>query len=443
MPETVFIRRKHMLQYLKKPVAFIKKGCKYRYECIKISLIYLFLGMLWVYFTDRAAAFLSPDQEAFLIISTYKGWIYIIVTSLIGYLLVSRLLQKMERSEQENLYLSYHDILTGLCNRRYYEMEFKRLDMEKNLPISVVMADVDGLKIINDAFGYQFGDRILRRAADSILENCRPDDVIARWGSDEFILLLPNTTYEETKNIVRLIKEAFHRESNEIVRSSMSIGWSTKVSEGVEFAEVLKNAENDMYKHKMIQNSGFKGNLINAIISTLYVKNPREEAHSERVGEIAEKIGIALGLSDTAVSKLKVTGHLHDIGKIAVDEGILNKAGRLTESEREEIRRHPDVGYRILSASVEMTELADCILAHHERWDGRGYPRGLSGEEIPVESRIIALADSYDAMSSERPYRKALSEEVILFEIKRNAGYQFDPVIARIFVEKVLFKPWD
>lgn len=124
------------------------------------------------------------------------------------------------------------------------------------------------------------------------------------------------------------------------------------------------------------------------------------------------------------------------MGKLNIEEGILNKAGRLTEREEEEVRRHPDVGYRILCASGSLSELADCVLAHHERWDGKGYPRGISGEEIMLEARIIALADTYDAMSSERPYRKAMNEEVILHEIKRNAGYQFDPEIAQAFVEE-------
>jgi putative nucleotidyltransferase with HDIG domain len=223
----------------------------------------------------------------------------------------------------------------------------------------------------------------------------------------------------------------------------MSFGWDTKLLVDTGFAEIMKNAEDCMFKHKIIQNEGLRGNLINTIIKTLYEKNPREESHSKRVGEVAQKIGTAIGLSETETEKLKLIGHLHDIGKIAIEDGILNKAGQLSEREQEEIRRHPDVGYRILSATNEMLEFANCVLSHHERWDGKGYPRGLSGCEIPIEARIIALADSYDAMSSERPYRKALDEDVILYEIKRNAGYQFDPELTRIFVEKVLMKSWN
>ncbi|MEL7654632.1 MAG: diguanylate cyclase [Bacillota bacterium] len=433
-----------MLELLKDTVQLmLKKRYKYQYECMRITLVYLIIGILWVYFSDRIAYMIAPNEKIFLMINTYKGWIYVIVTAIVLYILISGLLKKVEQWEQENIYLSYFDVLTGLYNRRYYEMEVNRLDIENNLPISVIMADVNGLKMINDAFGHHLGDELLRKAADAIRSICRTNDVIARWGGDEFVILLPNTAYEEAEKVVGRIKDACCEESVNMVRVSMSLGWDTKTTMEMCIAEVLKNAEDEMYKFKIIQNEGLRGNIINTIVKTLYEKNPREEEHSERVGELAEKIGIAIGFSDIAVSKLKVIGHLHDIGKIAVEEGILNKSGRLTEQEQEEIKRHPDVGYRILSATSEMLELADCVLAHHERWDGKGYPRGLTGERIPLEARIIALADSYDAMSSERPYRKALDEEVILYEIKRNAGYQFDPELARAFVEKVMGKPWE
>lgn len=416
---------------------------KYQQECIRISLFYLVIGILWILFSDNLAFTISPNKSVFLMINTYKGTFYVIITSVILYMLLRSLLIKIEQSEKENLYLSYYDVLTGLYNRRYYEMEVRRLDAEKNLPISVIMADVNGLKMINDAFGHQLGDELLQKAANSIRSVCRPQDVLARWGGDEFVVLLPNTSYEEAGKIVNKITDLCCQENTDIVKVSLSLGWDTKVSMEVEFAEILKNAEDELYKHKIIQNQGLRGNLIKTITKTLYEKNPREEKHSERVGEVAQTIGAAIGFSENEIGKLKLIGYLHDIGKIAIEDEILNKAGCLTEKEQEEIRRHPEVGYRILSATSEMLDLADCVLAHHERWDGKGYPRGISGEQIPVEARIIALADSYDAMSSERPYRKALSEDVILYEIKRNAGLQFDPGIAKVFVEKVLGKPWN
>jgi len=343
-----------------------------------------------------------------------------------------------KKKEAENSYLSYHDALTGLYNRRFYEEEIKRLDTERNLPISIIIGDVNGLKIINDAFGHVKGDELLQKAAVAIQSACRADDIIARWGGDEFIILLPKTKTAEAEEIVGRIKDLYSNGHINSIRISISFGWDTKKSPDEDILKVIKSAEDLMYKHKIIKNESNRGNTITTIINTLHEKNPREEQHSQRVSELCQNIGEALGFSEIKVSKLKVVGLLHDIGKIAIEEGILNKPGKLSEEEWNEIKRHPDIGYRILSSSSEMLELADCILAHHERWDGKGYPKGLKGEAIPKIARIIALADSYDAMTSERAYRDALSEEEALVEIWKNAGTQFDPEIARIFVENVL-----
>ena len=431
-----------MPQYLRKSARLFKRY-NYKNECFKISFSYLLLGVLWICFFDKIIYFFSPDETYVLVASTYKGWIFVIVTSLILYFLIHGLLKRYEKLEEKNLYLSYTDALTGFYNRRYYEMEIKRINSEMELPISIILADVNGLKMINDAFGHKAGDDLLKKSAEVIRRSSRPNDIAARCGGDEFVILLPHTTFEEAGALADQIRDGCYQENVNHVPVSMSLGWATKISSSEELSEILKSAEDEMYKHKIIQNEGLRRNIINTIINALYEKNQGEEEHSRRVGEIAEKIGKAIGFSDMQVSRLKEIGQLHDIGNIGIEEGILNKTSCLTEREQKEIRRHPDIGYRILSASGQMLDMADCVLAHHERWDGQGYPRGLSGSAIPIDARIIALAESYDAMSSERPYRKALNEEVILYEIKKNAGRQFDPDIARAFVERVLGKPWN
>ena len=194
-----------------------------------------------------------------------------------------------------------------------------------------------------------------------------------------------------------------------------------------------------MYKNKIVEDQSNRDKSIKTIINTLHEKSLGEQ-HSKRSSEICRKIGESIRLSESEISKLEAVALLHDIGKIAINEGILNKPGKLKEQEWDEIRKHPEIGYRILNTSYEFSELADCILAHHERWDGRGYPQGLKGENIPLISRIIAIADSYDAMTSDRPYRKALSIERAVLEIIKNSGTQFDPEIAKLFIEKVLGK---
>jgi diguanylate cyclase (GGDEF)-like protein len=344
------------------------------------------------------------------------------------------------KREEEISYLSYYDRLTGLYNRRFYEVEIKRLDTERNLPISIIMGDVNRLKLINDAFGHDKGDELLQKAALAIKDACRTDDIVARWGGDEFVILLPKTNSIEAEEIVGRIKDLYSDEYVNAVRLSISFGWDTKKNTDEDILKVLKNAEDYMYKHKLLEYEGMRGNIIDTIIKTLHEKNPREEQHAKRVSTICQSIGKAMGFSEIEISKLKIVGLLHDIGKIAIEEGILNKPGRLTRYESDEIRRHPDIGYRILSSSHEMLELAEDILAHHERWDGTGYPKGLKGKAIPRIARIITLADSYDAMTSERPYRKTLSEQAVLMEIRKNSGKQFDPEIARVFIEKVLNK---
>ena len=348
-----------------------------------------------------------------------------------------------KKREDENHYLSYHDVLTGLYNRRFYEEEIKRLDTERNLPISMIIGDVNGLKLVNDAFGHYTGDELLKKAAEAIRSACRTEDIVARWGGDEFVILLPKTKIEDAEEIVKRIKKQYSNVLVNAIRISISFGWATKEKPNEDILKVLKSAEDGMYKHKVIENESMRGNTISTIINTLHEKNTREEQHSQRVSEICQLIGKAIGFSEIEVNRLKVVGLLHDIGKIAIEEGILNKPGKLSEREWSEIKRHPDIGYRILSSSSDMSELADCILAHHERWDGKGYPKGLKGEAIPRVSRIIALADSYDAMTSKRSYRKAMGVEQAIIEIRKNAGIQFDPEIAKIFVEKVLAKPWD
>ncbi len=349
---------------------------------------------------------------------------------------------KRKKADEEILYLSYHDKLTGLYNRRFCEKKIKKIDKGSNLPITIIVGDVNGLKLVNDAFGHDKGDELLEKAAEAIQKACREEDIAARWGGDEFVILMTRTSTQEAEFIIQKIKDIYSNEYVSALSVNISFGWKTKNSQKENILKVLKDAEDYMYKHKIIENEAMRGNAINTIINTLHEKNAREELHSKRVSEICQRIGQALGLSEIEIGKLKVAGLLHDIGKIGINESIFNKCGKLTKTEWNELKKHSEIGYRILSSTNEMIELAHGILSHHERWDGTGYPSGLKEENIPRLSRFITLADSYDAMISERPYRKALKEEQVLNEIRKNAGTQFDPQIARIFVEKVLFKTW-
>ncbi|MCR1973437.1 diguanylate cyclase [Clostridium sporogenes] len=347
-----------------------------------------------------------------------------------------------ERKEMENKleYLSYHDQLTGLYNRRFFEKELKRLDVGKNLPLTIVMADVNGLKLVNDSFGHAAGDELLEKVSEVIKKGCRSNDIIARLGGDEFVILLPKTDIYETEQIVKNINALALKETVSAVNISISFGYGTKKKEGEKIEEILKKAEDYMYKKKLFESPSMRGKTIGAIINTLHEKNKREEEHSHRVSMLCQDMGHALGLTESETEELKTIGLLHDIGKIAIEENILNKREELTEDEWQEIKRHPEIGYRILNTVNDMLEIAEYVLYHHERWDGKGYPKGLKGEEIPLQSRIITIVDAYDAMTSQRSYRNALQEEIAIEELKINSGTQFDPELVRIFIEKVLNK---
>jgi diguanylate cyclase (GGDEF)-like protein/PAS domain S-box-containing protein len=348
-----------------------------------------------------------------------------------------------KKMEQKLEYLSYRDQLTSLYNRRFFEEELNRLDVKRNFPLTIVMADVNGLKLINDSFGHAAGDELLKKVAEVVQKGCRADDIVSRVGGDEFVILLPKTDEYEAEQIVKRIKNLTLEETVGSIDISISFGWETKRIEEEKTHEILKKAEDHMYKKKLFEGPSMRGKTINAIINTLHEKNKREEQHSHRVSLLCKSFGKVLGLSEGEVQELKTVGLLHDIGKIAMEESILNKQGKLTDDEWQEMKRHPEIGYRILSTVNDMAEMGEYVLAHHERWDGTGYPKGLKGKEIPLQARIIAIVDAYDAMTSERAYRSALPEEVAIEELRRNAGTQFDPEITRIFIEKVLGKIHD
>ncbi|PKM77819.1 MAG: diguanylate cyclase [Firmicutes bacterium HGW-Firmicutes-15] len=336
------------------------------------------------------------------------------------------------RIAEDNIkYLSFHDKLTGLFNRAFFEEELKRLDNERHIPLSIIMGDVNGLKIINDAFGHYEGDKLLVSAAKILTDLCRQDDIVARWGGDEFIILLPSCDYEAASKIFERINKGNLNINEASIQASISLGMASKTSANMDVKNVIKEAEDNMYRNKLMESRSARSSFITSLEKTLWTRSHETEEHCQRMLKMAQKIGKIINLNGIEMNNLKLITRLHDIGKIAIPNSILNKPGELSAEEWELIKKHPEIGYRIALSSPELAPIAETILYHHEHWDGTGYPFGLKGENIPLISRIIALADAYDVMINGRTYKRALDKTEVWVEIERCSGTQFDPSLVK------------
>lgn len=347
--------------------------------------------------------------------------------------------RSLKQIQCRNEYLIYHDQLTNAYNRRYFEESLLRLDNEAHLPLVIAMFDVNGLKLTNDAFGHRMGDQLLCLVTNLLQNRCaHPESFVARIGGDEFVTVCPNACTAEIDQAVGDIYAAIHRERGRFPILSVSIGWDVKNSMDQKLSDVLQRAEEQMYHKKLTESQSMRHTTVQAIMKTLNEKNAREKIHSECVSIISTMIGEAMNLDYSTVREIETAGLLHDIGKISVDENILNKEGTLTDEEYEKIKKHPESSYQILKSIDAYAGMAEVALSHHERWDGAGYPRNLKGEEIPLVARIISVADAFEAMTANRSYRSAMPRTEALAELKRCAGTQFDLRIVEIFEEKVM-----
>lgn len=361
--------------------------------------------------------------------------------NIIGLIGVSRDITERKHREENIQYISYHDTLTGIFNRTYFDEARIAFDQPDQLPLSVIIGDVNGMKLINDAFGPMKGDKLLQEIANILNQSAREGDIVARIGGDEFSILMPHADGQAVKTVTdrirALCKEKRLEEFHEIY-FDIALGYATKSEPSDSLDKVMILAEDMMYRKKLLVQKSLHSDYLAYIKTTMFEKSNETEEHSERLARLAKKLGEAMGLSENELDELELVAMLHDIGKISVDKNILTKTGKLSDAEWQEIKKHPEVGYRIANSTSGLSHIAEYILCHHEYWDGSGYPLGLSGKSIPLLSRIITVVDAYDAMTQDRAYRKALPEDVAIQEILNQKGTQFDPEIAEIFVEKVL-----
>jgi diguanylate cyclase (GGDEF)-like protein/PAS domain S-box-containing protein len=341
-----------------------------------------------------------------------------------------------ERKQRETdlFYSSFHDKLTGLYNRAFFEEEIKRLDKPRQQPLSVIMADINGLKFANDAFGHEFGDSLLRNFAATLNLCLRKEDIVARWGGDEFILLLPKTQNSTAAQVCERIKTMSGSVCVGPLNLSVALGISTKEDPEKPIENIIKDAENMMYRNKLLDVKSNRSEAVSSLTKALHELDSETEGHEKRLLEMVKQMGGILDLMPQEIEELKLLSILHDIGKLGVSKDIISKTSRLSPDEWIEMKKHSEIGYRIAESTPGLAHISKYILSVHERWDGKGYPQGLKGNATPKLSRIIAIVDAYDVMVSGRPYKKPMTHNEAKEEIERCSGAQFDPLLAKMFI---------
>ena len=345
-------------------------------------------------------------------------------------------ISERKQREAEIRYLSDYDPLTGLQNRRRYEETRALTDTPENLPLSVIVADINWLKMTNDVFGHAAGDELIQKASDIFKKICRPGDTIARVGGDEFIILLPGTSAEDAANILSGIKTQVAGSRVAAIKCSISAGLATKNSIEQTLDEVMLDAESAMYKDKTLNRKSENRQMLDTLVEALHTKYPREKQHASSVSHLCAALGSALQLSSTELEKLKQTAALHDIGKIVLNESVIVK-DQLTEEEAAKKQQHPLYGYRILSLFDDTLDIAEYVYSHHEMWNGSGYPKGIRGEQIPLISRIISVAEAYDRIIHTQRLPIEDREQAAAQYLRDGTGTRFDPYIAETFIHMI------
>lgn len=346
-------------------------------------------------------------------------------------------ISERKQTEERLRFLSLYDSLTGLYNRASFKAIISQL-LHKNITtLGVIVCDIDGLKTINDAFGQDQGDALLKQVAELLKKAFVEGDIIARIGADEFALLLPDCDESKLLQISdRIYHEVALYNTDSSLVLSMSLGYAmNKLENNCDMEQLLKQAEDNMYREKLLHRQSARSAIVSTLLKALDERDFITGGHAERLQTMMEKLARCVGTPEHRMSSLVLLAQFHDIGKIGIPDAILNKPGCLTNNERKIMQQHCQIGYRIAKSSPALYDVADWILMHHEWWNGKGYPLGLSREQIPLECRILSIVDAYDAMTSDRPYRKAMSRQAAQEELKRWAGAQFDPVLTNIFID--------
>lgn len=325
-----------------------------------------------------------------------------------------------------------YDRLTGFFNKRSFYNQIPQWEDEKYWPVTVAVFNVNNLQMMNDSYGTEYGDQVMLALAAILKNSIGRENFIAKVDGGDIVAVFEAMPQNKAIIICEKIKKQMETVSEENP-ITLEYGISEKKDGTIAVDKAFLNARNSMRNKKMLQDASASRALVDSLKQTLSESDYETEEHVERTREMSARLGREMGLSDSDIAKLELLAVLHDIGKVAIPHSVLVKKGKLNEEERKIMQQHTVKGYRIAKSSPELAEIADCILSHHEKWDGTGYPNGLKGEDIPLLARVISAVDSHDVMVHNRPYHTAMPEQAAIDELKACSGTQFDPHVVEVF----------
>ncbi len=392
------------------------------------------IGVIGLTFIEPGLAFSVRDME---VVARFAELAAIAIDNAKLYEQIKIELHERSKYEEKLHFLSFHDSMTGLFNRRYLDEELRRQDQRQSGSVGIMICDVDGLKFMNDTFGHEQGDKLLITVANILRESVQSSGTITRVGGDEFVAVLPSAGRDELEAAYRSVQKRMMQcnEHEPAFYISLSIGYAVSENPGIPMLETYKQADNNMYREKLHRSQSARNAMIQMVMQLLSVRDCITEEHSGRMQNWVVELAKHFGITEEKYADMRLFAQFHDIGKVGISDEILKKKESLTSAEMEIMKRHCEIGHRIVQSSPELAPIADWVLKHQERWDGKGYPLGLSGADIPLECRILAVVDAYDAMTSNRPYRQAMSHELAIKELEYGAGAQFDPEVVSKFLQ--------
>ncbi|MFW6026450.1 MAG: HD domain-containing phosphohydrolase, partial [Candidatus Woesearchaeota archaeon] len=373
-----------------------------------------------------------------------KGWISTNIlpirdkdNGVVGFLGLARDITDIKKREEKYKKMARIDHLTKLYNKRYFNLKLQEYERKKVIPTSIITCDIDDLKVINDSYGHHKGDSIILSIANLLKEVInKRGKVISRTGGDEFSMLIPNANERNAQSLVGEIKNKLKSLNSSLdVDVNISLGVATKTNIKESLVSKIREADTNMYKDKYLNKYMSRNEILEAILNKLNTEYELEEGHSSRVADLVEKMAKELNLPDNDVEEIRLAGKFHDIGKVIIPSTVMQKNSNLTDSEYSIVKKHCEAGFQLLNSLEGYSNISKYILYHHERWDGKGYPKGLKKLNIPIGARIISVADAYDAMTEQRIYKNRMTKEQAINELKENSGKQFDEKIVRLFLD--------